>query len=1025
MTLPEIAIRRHVLAWMLSGVLVLFGLVSFQRLGVDRFPSVEFPMISVTTVMTGASPEVVDSSLTSVVEEAVNTVPGIEHIISSSSPGVSLVLVRFNLFKDIDVAFNEVQAKINQIVADLPDEAEVPVVAKVEVGAAPVMWIVLQGDRTLQQLNQYARNVVKKRLETVDGVGEVRIGGERERTIRVELDPARMAALGVTVPEVVAALRREHVRLPGGFVEGAGREALLKLDLEFHDVAALGGLLVAYRDGAPVHLRDLARIEDGLADARQIARFDGEPAVGLGVVKVSGANTVAIVEEVRRRLREEIVPALPPGLRLSIASDDSAFVLEMVAALEEHLALGTLLAALVVWLFLKSLRATLIIAVAIPVSLLGAVAVMYGFGFSINVLTLLALLLLVGIVVDDAIVVLENIHRRRETVDPDPVRAAEHGTREVVFAVLASTLALVSIFAPVIFLGGIIGRFFRSFAVVVTFGVLVSWFVSMTLTPMLCSRYLQVRREHGRIYRLLESGFRAMEAGYRRLLGLVLRWRWTVLGLAAAALAASGLLFGQVGKTFVPEDDEGRFLVVFRTPLGSSIDYTAGRLAEIEAALRAEPGIDHFFAAIGGGDGGQVNRGSVFVRLAPRAERTRHQSEIVEAVRRRLAAIPGVEAFAGQVPILSSGRGEPLQFMLKGPDLQRVAALARHMHERLSALPGMGRLDLDLQLDLPQVVPVVDRERAAQLGIPAQDLATALFVLAGGLDVAKYNDVPGDGRRYDIRLKAAGGAIRGPADLGRVYLRGGAGELVRLDTVARFERTLGPAVIPRIDLQYGAAFYGTPEMPLGAAVAAVREAAAELLPAGYGIQFLGQAEEFGNTARYMTFAFTMALILLYMVLASQFDSFLQPVVIMLAQPLAIIGGIAGLWLAGQTLNIFSMIGMVLLLGLVAKNSILLVDLTNQLRARGHGIDEALAEACPLRMRPVLMTSLTVILAMLPAALGRGAGADTNQPMAVAIIGGMVTSTLLTLVVVPAAYSLLNHGLARLCAWRARPAAGAA
>ncbi len=1006
MTLPEIAIRRHVLAWMLSGALALVGLIGYQRIGVDRYPRVEFPVVSVTTALPGASPEIVDASVTSVLESQVNSIPGIQHVQSFSSPGVSVINITFELDKDVDVAFNEVQAKVNQVLRRLPEEAEPPVVAKVQTESSPILWLALQGDRTQQQLNRYARTVLKKRLETIPGVGEVRLGGRRDRTIRVELDPDRMAALGITVPDVLAAFARSHVQMPGGFLVGQGTEHLLRLDLEFHRVADIAGMVLAWRDGAPVRLGDVAEVVDGLSDPRQLARFNGAPSAGLGIVKIPGENTVAIAREVRRRLAEELRPALPPGMRLTVASDDSTFIVEMVRALQEHLVEGTLLAAFVVWLFLRNLRATGIIALAIPVSLLGAIGAMHFAGYTFNRLTLLALLLLIGVVVDDAIVVLENVHRHRERGSP-PARAAAEGTREVVFAVLASTLTLVAIFAPVIFMGGIIGRFFESFAVVVTVGVLVSWFVSMTLTPMLCARHLGGRHREGPVRRALARAFAAVEAGYRRLLAAALRRRGRVLGLALVTVAATVPLFQALGKTFVPPEDEGRFLVVLKTPLGSSLDYTDARLRAVERLLAATPGVRSYFTAIGLGRQGQVNRAMAFVRLEPREARERSQHEIIASLQAKLARIPGVRAFAAPVPIVSGFRGEPLQFTVSGPNLERVAEIAHRMHRALAAVPGMGRVDMDLELDLPQLRLRVDRLRAAAHGVTPREVALAVNVLAGGLDVAKYNDEPGDGERYDVRLKARAGSFRAPADLGRIWLRGTDGRLVRLDAVAAFEERTGPAVIGRFDLLYAANFFASPSIPLAEAVARVRAIAAELLPPGYRLQLQGEAEEFRKTVGYISFAFMLAVVLVYMVLASQFDSFLQPLVVMAAQPLAVVGGIAALWLTGHTLNIFSMIGMVLLVGLVAKNSILLVDFTNQLRARGMEVDEALLAACPVRLRPVLMTSLTVVLALLPAALGLGAGAEANAPLAVAVVGGVLSSTLLTLVVVPALYAAVE------------------
>jgi HAE1 family hydrophobic/amphiphilic exporter-1 len=1015
MTLPELSVKRHVLAWMANAVLVLFGVIAFTRIGMDRLPYIEFPVVSVTTALKGANPDIVDSSVTNLIEGAVNSVPGIEHIQSTSSPGVSVVNITFGLEKNVDVAFTEVQSKVNQVLRRLPKDVDPPVVAKVETNASPIFWIAVQGDRTQQQLNQYASNVIKKKLETINGVGEVRLGGRRDRTIRVNLLPDRMTALGVSAQDISDAFAREHVQLAGGFVVGETTEHLVKLDLEFHTLDALGGLVVGYRgtppSAAPIRLADIAELEDGLTDNRQLARFNGETTVGMGVVKVTNANTVAIVERVKEKLANEIEPQLPPGMKISIVSNDAVFILEIVNSLKQHLIEGTLLASLVVWFFLRSLRSTLIVALAIPVSLMGAIAVIYFFGYTLNSLTMLALLLLIGVVVDDAIVVLENIFRHREEIDPEPVAAAVNGSREVVFAVIAATLSLVSIFAPVIFLSGIIGQFFRSFAVVVTFGVLVSLFVSLTLTPMLCPRYLKVEKQHGRIYHLFDRVLNGLDRIYVTLLDRALRHRWHVVALTVAVVGSSTFFFMNVGKTFSPDEDEGRFRISLRTPLGSSIDYTDAKLREVEAVLNRYPEIRTEFALIGLGTAGQVNQATVIVRMVPRDERKRSQHEVIAAVRSELAAIPGARAFASPFSITGGGqRGEPLQFVLAGDNINEIGRLSRELQQKLATVPGIGRVDSDVQLDLPQLVFVPDRLRIAAANLSSSDVALAVNMLTGGVDIAKFNDEPGDGQRYDIRVKARPGEFTQPADLSKIFLRSRDGKMVRLDSVARFEEKLGPAVIGRFDLQYAATFYATPTIPLGEAVELVRRAGQEILPAGYQVRLIGQAEEFGKTMKYMVFTFALALVLLYMVLASQFNSFIQPAIVMLAQPLAVVGGIAALWATGQTLNIYSMIGLTLLIGLVAKNSILLVDLANQRREQGMAVDAALRNACPIRMRPVLMTSATVILALTPAALGLGAGAETQQPLAIAVIGGMISSTLLTLVVVPAVYSLIERRL---------------
>jgi len=924
-----------------------------------------------------------------------------------------VVRIRFELSKSVDVAFNEVQAKVNQVLRDLPVDADPPVVAKVEFGAIPIMWIALQGDRTVQQLNQYARTVIKKRLENIDGVGEIRIGGKRERTIRVNLNIERMNAYEITTQDLIRAFDSEHFQMPGGFLVGDTNEYLMKLDLEFHQPAELQQLIVSYRDGAPVRLSDIAQIEDGLADDRRLARFNDETTVALGIVKVTGANAVAMIDAVNKSLNEEILPQLPPGLKISIASNDADLINELVDALQEHLLLGTLLTALVVWLFLRSLRATAIIALAIPVSLLGAVAVMYFFGYTFNTMTLLGLLLLIGIVVDDAIVVLENIYRHREDIDPNPKSAAINGTNQVVFAVVASSLTLVSIFAPVTFMEGVIGSFFRSFAVVITFGVLVSLFVSVTLTPMLCSRFLQVSKQHGKLYKVLEGGFRVIENAYRRLLRNALRMRWLVVLVAIIVVWPSGFFMGQLSKGFVPEEDEGRFLISFKTPLGSTLEYTGQRMAELEKHLAGRSDIASWLSTIGTGATGQANRGNIFVRLVPRSQRSLHMFRVIDQLREELATIPGIKAFPGRVPMLGGQRGEPVKFVVLGPDATGIAEWSRALQRKLVRIPELGSVDLDLQLALPQLTLQIDRTRAQDVGLSARDIALAVNVLAGGLDVAKYNDLPGDGERYDVRLKISEGSFRAPDDLHRIYLRARDGELVRLDTVASLQEGIGPAVVTRYDLRYSGNFFVTPAVSEGEAADIIKQAAEELLPPGYHLKMTGRAEEFAKTGKFMLFAFVAAIVLVYMVLASQFDSFIQPFVVMVAQPLAIIGGVAALWVTDMSLNMFSMMGLVLLMGLVAKNSILLIDMTNQLRAEGKNIKDALLEACPLRLRPVLMTSTTVIIVMLPAALGFGAGADTNGPMAVTVIGGMLTSTLLTLVVVPPVYSLIENGLQRL------------
>ena len=1004
MKIAELSIRRHVLAFMMSAVLILFGVVAFERIGIDRYPNIDQPVISVSTRLDGATPEVIDQSVTQAIESAVNSVPGVDLIESTSQAGRSSVKITFNLDKNVDVAFNEVQVKVSQAQRQLPDAADAPVVSKTDANASPIIWLGLTGDRTAKQLYTYADTVIKKRLETIDGVGEVIIRGRGERVIRVDLDPVKLAGFGLSPMDVDAAVSREHRQAPGGTLKEGDREYQVNLNLEYTTIDELRELVVGYRGAAAIRLADVAVVADGEGDVRSITRFNGQPGVNIGIIRVTNSNMVAVADGVLDKVEKEIVPALPPGVKLTVASNDSSFVVEMVNALEDHLFEGTLLAALVVWLFLRNLRSTLIVALAIPVSLLGAVALMYFLGYTFNTITLLGLLLLIGVVVDDAIVVIENIWRLREEGETDSFRAAAEGSQQVVFAVIAATFSLVAIFAPVVFLSGLIGRLFNSFAVVVVAGVMVSLFVSVTLTPMLASRMLKTMPHHGPLYRRLEAAFQRLEDGYRGMLRWTLSHRGLVLAVAGASVAASALIFMVMKTEFLPEEDEGRFLVSMKTPIGASIDYTDRKTAELEKIIRAPPEIGSFLSIIGGFGGGQVNQTTFVVRLKPKAERQRSQSELMAAMRKAFTQVPGVRPSVFPFPRIGESRGGKLQFSVVGPALDVVSQSADALATRLGADSRIGRLDSDVDLDQPQLKLDIDRAAAARLGLSTQSISDAVNLLTAGTTPARFSD---SGERYDIQVRALESSLDRPDTLGAVFLRGQDGKLVRLDSVARIRHTLGPTQIQRQDLQYAVQLKGSPTVALADAVKLV-DAAARALPPGYRVEYLGEARELSRTAGQLAFTFGFASLLLYMILASQFNSFLQPALVMLAEPLAVVGGLLLLWITGHTLNVYSVIGLILLIGLVAKNAILLIDVTNQQRAAGLAVDEALLKSCPMRLRPVLMTSLTVILAMLPAALGFGAGAETNGPLAVAVIGGMISSTLLTLSVIPAAYSLVEQ-----------------
>lgn len=1012
MTIPELSIKQHVLATMISGVIVVFGLVTYFRIGSDLLPSIDFPIVSIKTVLPGANPDIIDASVTNIIEEAANQIPGIDHISSTSIPGVSIVTVVFNLKKDPDVGFNEVRSKISEVINKLPDEIDPPIISKIETGAQPVMWISLQGNRTLQQLNQYARTEIKKKFQTIEGVGEVLIGGKRDRTIRIEVDLQRMAALGITAQDLIAAMKTEHLQLPGGFLTLNNFEQMIKLDQEYHDIDSMRELVVGYKDEAPVLLSDVAEIVDGMADNRGMAFINGEEGIGLGLVKISNASTVAIEKAVTKKMAEEIIPQLPPGLKLFISHNDAVFINISLESLEDHIMVGTLLASLVVLIFLQNWRGTLIIAAAIPVSLLSAISGMYFLGYTLNMFTMLAMLLLIGVVVDDAIVVLENIHRHVNQGQKDLKKAAAEGANQVFFAVLAATLSIVSVFAPVVLIGGMMAELFEAFSIVVVIGVLASFLVSITLTPMLCSRFLKpdpVTR--GAVSKKLEQSFDWLARAYTKILAGSLNWRWTLIMITVVVVILGLSLIKNIGSTFMPDVDSGRFMVNFKTPLGSSIEYTKSRIDKIHEVFAEFPELESRFLAVGVSRVAQVNRGYSIVKLTPRESRQRSQHDLIQELGARLSTIPGLQAFTSQLSMVQGARPEQLQFGIVGPNLDDVDRYSAELQGRLRLFPQVGNIDRDFQMDLPQLQLHIDRVRTASLGLSTAQVAQSINTLMGGMDVAMYNDDPGDGERYDIRIKAKDGQFTNPEDLDKIYLRSSSGELVRADTVASFSEKLGPAVISRYNVRYTADFYSNPIVPLGEAIGIVKQQAEELnMPSGYAMSLRRASKDFDETNNSVTIAFTMATLLLYMVLASQFNSFVQPIIIMVAQPLAIVGALFGLWITGETLNLYSMIGMILLIGLVAKNSILLVDFTNQLRLQGKTVDDALREACPIRMRPVLMTSLTLILAMLPPALGFGVSNETNAPIAIAIIGGMTSSTLLTLLVVPSVYSLIENGL---------------
>ena len=1004
MSLPEVSVRRFVFAIMINLVIVLFGLISANRISIDRSPDIDFSLISVTTILPGANPDVVDSSVTNIIESAVNSIPGIDDVRSRSAPGVSNVFIQFLLEKDLDIAFNEVQSKVGQINSQLPDDAETPIISKIETGEIPIIWLALRGNRTLQDLSVYAKNTVKRKLETINGVGSVVIGGEQERNIRVNLDFDRMSAFGITVQDIVMAFKNEHIKLPGGFLIDNSKEDLLKLDLESHNVEEIENIIVNYDQNRAIKLKDIAEVKDDVKDLRSMGRFNGDPSIGIGVTKIRGENTVEIIEKVKTKIRSDIEPTLPAGMTLDIGTDDSSYIYELISGLGQNIFIGFIIASLIVLLFLRSYSSMAIVSITIPVSLFGAVFIMYAFGLTLNTMTMLALLLLIGIVVDDAIVVLENAQRNlNEDTPEERIRASIIGANEVFLPIVSSTLVLVALFTVVFFMEGIAARFFRSFGVVVSTGVLVSTFVALTLTPTLASKFLKTKKESNRIFDGFNRRFNEIENRYREMIEWSLSEKKKVLSYASFFIVLSFVGFTQLSGGFFPEEDEGQFTITVKTPVGTGMDYTNDRLSLVERLLEEYEDIESYFTIMGSGIESQaVNIGVIYVRLIPSNVRGFKQYELIPILRERLNKIPGIKAFPAPMSFASGTRGEAMQFTVSGPDLNILNESINVFLNKLAETPELGDVDSSIELNLPQVSLEINRELASEMGLSTRLIAEAANIFAGGIDVARFNDAIGDGERYKVRLK--GEYDMSVDDLDKIYLRTPSKELVRLDTVAKFKETVGPSEITRLDRMYSAYFYSDPTTSLSNAIQLIEDAAAETLPVGYEVGFFARAKEFKRTSNQMLFAFLTGLILVYMVLASQFNSFRQPLIVMISQPLAVIGGTLGIWIVGSDLNIFSMTGLVLLTGLVAKNSILLIDRTNQERKKGLDIDEALLSACPRRLRPILMTSLTLILAMMMPALGIGSGVELSQPLAIAIVGGMISSTFLTLVIIPIVYS---------------------
>jgi HAE1 family hydrophobic/amphiphilic exporter-1 len=1007
MKLADVSIRRPVLAVMLVVSLVVLGLVSIPRLGLDLWPRIEFPIVTVSTVLEGASPETVEREVSQVLEESINTIEGIRTLSSQSSESLSLVFVEFELEYDVREKAQEVRDRVAAVRGELPRDMEAPVVGLVDPDAAPILAVMLAGPESIRSLSRLADEQIKPRLERVRGVGSVKLVGDRPRQIRIWVDPLRLGGYGLAVDDVLAALAREHVELPAGRLESAAGEWALKTEGRLSRAAQFGQLVVAEREGRIVHLEDVTRVEDGMAEERTVSRLNGRRGVALLVRRQSGENTVAVANAVKAELAR-VEAELPPGHELVVALDSSVFIRNAVRDVAVDICYGALLAAAIVLLFLQSLRSTLITAVAIPASLLATFPFFYFLGFTLNTMTLMALSLSIGLLIDDAIVVLESSYRHLEKGEA-PAEAASRATEEVGLAVAASTLGVAAVFVPIAFMSGVVGRFFREFGLVATCAVMVSMLVALTLTPMLCARYLRLERPSGRLWEGVESAYQRLERHYARTLAWGLRHRLAVLTLAIAAVAGGVGIAASVPIAFVNADDRSEFNVWLERPLGSNLEQTQEAVAAVEASLRALPETRTTFATIGHGAKRRPNEAQIYVQLVHKRERRRSQQEVMADVRERIGALglPLAEFSVEELGMIQVGgsRNAELMYAFRGPNVDRLHYYAGTLMEHLRRAGGYSDLWLSYRTGKPEIALEIQRERAADLGVPALQIGRTIAALYAGYDATTFEE---DGERYDVRVQLLPEYRDELAKLDLVRVRASSGALVPLRNLVAPRVGSGPVQIDRegrgrsivVYANLGGKAAGDADLEVARIVRQMQ------LEPGYSFDAVGPSRRLRESFEAVVFAFGLALVAIYMILAAQFDSFVHPFVIMLSAPLSFIGAFAAVKLLGFSLDVMGQIAFLMLMGVVMKNGILLVDYINTLRERGRGLFEAVREAGPVRLRPVLMTAVSTILGMLPVACGQGDGSEWRRPMGVIAIGGLATSTLLTLLVVPVFYTFV-------------------
>ncbi len=1068
--LAEVCIRRPVFATMLILAMVVVGATAYSHLGVDRLPSVDLPTVSIRTTLPGASPEEVETEVSQVVEEAVNTVEGIDELRSISGQGQSIVIATFRLDRDIEAAAQDVRDRVAATIRRLPEDIDPPIVSKFDSDSSPVLSVALSGELSIRELTETADKLVKPQLERCFGVGDVNIVGGLDRTINIWIDAKRLAAYGLPVTSVRDAVVRQNSDVPGGNLTGAQNEQVLRTMGRITDPAAFNDIVIAVVNGAPVRVRDIGRAEDGTREQRSAARLDGKPAVSLEVRRQSGANSVQVIEAVKRQI-ELLRPQLPGGVRMQVVRDQSNYIYAALHEINTHLVLGSILACLVVLAFMRSWRSTLIAGVAIPASTISTFAVMYALGFTLNSVTMLALVLMVGIVIDDAIVVLENIYRFVEEKKLTPREAARRGTAEIGLAVLATTLSLVVIFVPVSFMSSISGRFLYQFGITAAVSVLVSLLVSFTLTPMLSARMLRPpggrTGEHGvgggASAPASRRGFyRHIDAAYTRLLGLVMRFRFFAAGVAALIVLSAIPLYGMLRQDYLPSGiDEAEFSINMYGPEGTSFAAFDSAVRQAEQDVRANPAVRLTLASVGGSFLGQVNRADVYVRIAPHAERyfsfgrlfrsllkgdpgaafrgNYTQSDVMQQLRRTLRKYPDLRCSVRPFPAFNIGGGNfDIDIAIRGPDLEKLAEYTERLRVRSHELGGLPDMDTTLKLTTPELRVQIDRDRAADLSVTPRDIGAALRLLVGGDDqVSRFRD-PLTSEDYDVQVRLSEPDRSDPSELPRLLIPagaspaggagggggggvggGGVGRVVELRSIATLATVPTAARIDRLDRQRAANVRGSvgPGYALADRIKAMLAEVDKLdMPPAYSVRVLGRGRELERTFGEFLIAFALSIVFMYMILASNYESFVHPLTILLSLPLSVPFAFLSLLVFGQTLNLYSALGILVLFGVVKKNSILQVDHMNQLRAAGMPRAQAVIQGNRDRLRPILMTTLALVGGMLPLAIGSGPGAEERRAVAVLVIGGQMLSLLLTLLITPVAYTLLDDAAAKLGRW---------